>query len=1703
MTDTLPVDPLPHQGFVLSRLPEWLRHATAEQRARLRHLAVDAEAARQAFKQAAHSLPVLQDFALQRLHSALAPAFSGPVDFQQAVLRWVDPAGKQPTLQRTLLEAALFNFHQRDTYPGAYGEGSGLFAGVTATGEVDLTRPLTLRPEAFASRCRALDLGGAFQRQISEHVTTQLPGREREITSTPPFAWRVFHAQRKAFMAAAGEARLQGKLGEEGEALLAHLRLTTGPVTPIASQAQRLALFDFPLSGLLVFTPQPSVSHTRRIVAYIPGDPQGSVSEYADARAFAVTLATRLQAPAFLTLLASFVPLARRPAFVQRVNTALAPDGWLAPHLSWAPTPISGDPFVEHYRAWAQQTLAEAATVAVPTAQVDHRDTFDRYAQWVEVGEQLGTSLALLVGSALPGINLIADAIVLSQSLYSVYQGVHAWRRGENHAALEHLFGAVENAGFFGLGKRPEVSAPTLDFARQLVPVVAADGQVRLWRPDLEDFRALQSPPAGLEPDGNGVYRHHDNAWVRIDGRYHQVGSALTATTAQVLHPSGGLAPLLQGNGAGAWRAPHERVAEWDGVRLIRRFDPRYEALPEQTLVDAQQLAGISDAQLRLAHLDASPMPPLLADLLARRLAAQALDLAVAALNGTRRLDRLPLPLVEALRGIPGWPAELALEYRAGNADVVFGPNDSALRVRLDQAELADGTWAARLIAQLSGQALDALLGPETSLIPAAPAHENLAQRWAAAIEAQRMALVSRIAEPETPADVPRQTLRRQFPGLPAPCVEALMRGIAQRQRQALAAGHMPPALAEQAADALRQLRVLRACDALATGASSPDRERLVCGLLPGLGGWAAGVRLELRREVFNGALLQAIGDPAGHGGIIVRSGGHYQAYDAQGLELSPRGGLEEAIYATLPASARAAAAPGIENAATLRGALLEQALSDQDALRPLLGLARGNRRFFRPPSRRNGAIGYELSGRGRLPATLPENPDPYRQSLRALFPEVSEAELTELRAELGQDEAATTALVRLNTEFARLRLELANWVRQAPNGPVETAHEHEAENRQAVADEFVRLWQRRETTFGFGGLGYGLTLRSLPVTTLPTLTVRFAHVQRIVLQDMGLARLSDTFLTSFPNLRWLDLSMNRLVELPALERVPGLQRLSLDYTGPRQLSEVVSAAMPIAGTLRQLDLAGTDLTMSAADFQSLRQFPDLRMLDLEGNLITLDQQTASGFDHLHQLEELSLSGNPLDRAPVVAHLRQLTLLDLGATNLTEFPPGLLDLMNNVPMRLRDINLSDNALEHLPDLAETRFVQLTREHYNNVESQYYGIGINLNANPLSPEARAMLRRADITFFVELPASPGSDAAGGAGDEDAWLLDCPPPLAELIRAERMEHEATPFYQLLSRVVGTADHRAAPLETRQRTWALVETWLRPAEHALPGLEELRQRLFALAQDTMGTCADGVSLTLDDMEFEVQAWRIVASSPTAGDGPLRELLAFQRRLWRRALVDDRARRIVRAREARYDVLATGSADSAPPLDPADDLDDALLGEGIDEVEVRFYLAQQLQRSLDLPPTRQMHYSTRVSLSTLARIEAEVRAADIAQAFATWVAHRPGFRTYLEHAHAQAFEPLRAPWDEAASYLFSLSTEPSAMDAPWPATLNGLREVLTDVAWPPRQQVAPRLNEQHVRIAYEWIGQQRQRSADALALQLTRQLLGLASPASPTTSS
>ncbi|XP_046662575.1 leucine-rich repeat neuronal protein 1-like isoform X2 [Homalodisca vitripennis] len=166
----------------------------------------------------------------------------------------------------------------------------------------------------------------------------------------------------------------------------------------------------------------------------------------------------------------------------------------------------------------------------------------------------------------------------------------------------------------------------------------------------------------------------------------------------------------------------------------------------------------------------------------------------------------------------------------------------------------------------------------------------------------------------------------------------------------------------------------------------------------------------------------------------------------------------------------------------------------------------------------------------------------------------------------------------------------------------------------------------------------------------------------------------------------------NNIIHLKAFPKLP-VTKLSITHN---MIVKIDPACFKELENLTELDLGHNHLTseqLVPAVFQghyapeTYEPLRNLRVLKLSANALhTLD---ADLFEHMPQLEHLSLDSNPLriiDRQTMVAltSISFLKELDLSSTSLKEFPPHLL----HTPRFLEVLNLSSNLFTSPPESLE-------------------------------------------------------------------------------------------------------------------------------------------------------------------------------------------------------------------------------------------------------------------------------------------------------------------------------------------------------------------------------------------------------------------------------
>ncbi|XP_054733079.1 protein artichoke [Anastrepha obliqua] len=213
----------------------------------------------------------------------------------------------------------------------------------------------------------------------------------------------------------------------------------------------------------------------------------------------------------------------------------------------------------------------------------------------------------------------------------------------------------------------------------------------------------------------------------------------------------------------------------------------------------------------------------------------------------------------------------------------------------------------------------------------------------------------------------------------------------------------------------------------------------------------------------------------------------------------------------------------------------------------------------------------------------------------------------------------------------------------------------------------------------------------------------------------------------NLPNLRMLDLSVNRLEQLPkyGFQGMPQLRVLSLANNRLRSLDDTAFIG---AARLELLHLQDNGLTH--IDDRAFLSLAELRNLNLQGN--KLDSITDNMFSNNSRLEQLDLSRNLIRTiAPAAFEAqRSLEYLDLSSNALSDISVSLSNLAN-----LHDIDLSYN--------------QITRVHADVVSSWRSVVEIRLSNNLIVELKHGTFRNLPKLQYLDLSSNEISSVEPGA------------------------------------------------------------------------------------------------------------------------------------------------------------------------------------------------------------------------------------------------------------------------------------------------------------------------------------------------------------------
>lgn len=258
-------------------------------------------------------------------------------------------------------------------------------------------------------------------------------------------------------------------------------------------------------------------------------------------------------------------------------------------------------------------------------------------------------------------------------------------------------------------------------------------------------------------------------------------------------------------------------------------------------------------------------------------------------------------------------------------------------------------------------------------------------------------------------------------------------------------------------------------------------------------------------------------------------------------------------------------------------------------------------------------------------------------QRYRNLYPTKS---IKECREFIWNHDSGTVAprLLALEQEFELLKTQLDDWVFSGGGNRLRYVRANQLQinattrnDRTAARDRIISCW-RRETAqkHAFDGtpIGLELDLSGLTLPTLPDLSIDFSHVGSLRLSGMNLTASPEGFLTRFRHVRWLDMSNNRLRDLPpAVGEMHGMTRLFLQHN---QLELNAETARILAGrtTLRALWIDNNPQLGVIPDFS---QITDMREVNLANTGIT---QWPTGLFDQPLLTGIDLSNNRITTIP-------------------------------------------------------------------------------------------------------------------------------------------------------------------------------------------------------------------------------------------------------------------------------------------------------------------------------------------------------------------------------------------------------------------------------------------------------------------------------------
>ncbi|WP_277759123.1 DUF6543 domain-containing protein [Pseudomonas sp. A34-9] len=1185
----------------------------------------------------------------------------------------------------SLLDAALHNFASSETVD----RGSEFISKPDERGLFDVL-PIrqTMSVSQFQTLCRDLDIGGQFQKYLDSYL------RPGEPVAEAVLEYRVKESQKDALAAAAHLALIKEDIEYDAYKML--LNLAEDKLQPVLNgrsmQCCDLSILGTRLAGILLMVHAVRDNRgVRRVIVYVPHDPEHPLKEYRTLKDFREELTRQLREDKFSAatrqtyrqFFSQFVDQQQRGHFFaeleqrlftlryhQRSDPTDQRPAWRKepvanPNLRFDRLPLQGNYWRHAYQQKFNKILNDARDIAVSTADTDSKARWAWWDNFKKIVADIFNAALLIATPFVPGLGELMMVYTAFQLTNDVIEGLVDLAEGLWQEAAEHVISVVTDviqlAAFAAGAKIGGLARVKLSaLVDGMKPVTLPDGTPSLWHRDLKPYeRNDLSLAQGAKPDSYGLHQYRNENILPLEGKLYTVEKASaepTSNTHRINHPTrpNAYKPQIEHNGHGAWVHEAESPHDWDGGTLMRRVGHSVERFSPAEREQIRISSGTDENQLRQMHLDSDPPPPLLADTIKRFSVSDDVRVASANIRQGRPIDPQAVWFEPLLTSQPGWPRSKALKVYDGADPTGYSRQygnpaaGDADTLSISLADLTMGRLPERLTGFLDDSELKALLGRDVAPDERAAAVRNLLADAVDQRQGDVATYLYKSAERSKKADV--RVVQKTFPNIPLPLAEKVVTEAKPAELQRIVDDNrLPLRLKAQARELDFEASTARAYSGFYRDEwMQPDTERMALKSLLFLSDPTSGLRIEVRDGAYDGTLRCSLGadDEPTVRRLIRDEHGRYEVLDDNNRTLHEADDFYESLLYALPDEKLRDMGYRHGEGPRLKAWLMEYAANPAER-RIVLA---------EPPIQRVVPVETQILLRGWrrfFGETTPE------QRVKQLYPKMSDSEAATFVKVLKRKGGHEGAIQQLENERKALKDILQRWRESyppdvdptgdsLPGPPGDFLHN----GGRLLEERLIKCFERRSKMSG----------------------ERSSHPEQGYTLDLStdLAR---------PDLDrwWRDLRRRQPDIDSHLARITALNLDNANFS---------SDANGLLGSfphLQQLSARGCGLTEVIPTIGKMRQ---LRELDLSGNRISLTGPSSQALSDLTDLQTLNLNGNPLRNPPDIGRMDQLRELSLANTEIQAWPPGLFELGGAEKIRPRSfmLNMRGAPINSLPEV---------------------------------------------------------------------------------------------------------------------------------------------------------------------------------------------------------------------------------------------------------------------------------------------------------------------------------------------------------------------------------------------------------------------------------